>query len=170
VLLEQAEQVRARIASNGRRILDHRRVHGAGVGLMIFLPMVGITEQAHADGYLARSPAFRAPSNRSPGGTDRHRGRPRAGRPARRLHRRLPGPLPRHTASPIRCAGPRRRPDADVDGAAFTAERDRILADTVRPAVAAYREVLASEVRPHGRPVDKPGLCWLPGGEEIYAT
>ena len=30
--------------------------------------------------------------------------------------------------------------------------------------------MLAAEVAPHGRPEDRPGLCWLPGGEDHYAT
>jgi uncharacterized protein (DUF885 family) len=51
-----------------------------------------------------------------------------------------------------------------------TAERDRLLDDLVRPAFAKYRQVLADEIAPHGRPDDKPGLCWLPDGEAAYAA
>jgi uncharacterized protein (DUF885 family) len=49
-----------------------------------------------------------------------------------------------------------------------TAERDRLLTDAVRPAFAQYREVLDTEIAPHGRPDEKPGLCWLPGGDDAY--
>ncbi|CAM4059733.1 DUF885 domain-containing protein [Kibdelosporangium persicum] len=49
-----------------------------------------------------------------------------------------------------------------------TAERDRLLTDAVRPAFARYREVLDQEIAPHGRSDDKPGLCWLPGGDAAY--
>nr|WP_042194893.1 DUF885 domain-containing protein [Kibdelosporangium sp. MJ126-NF4]CEL21228.1 protein of unknown function DUF885 [Kibdelosporangium sp. MJ126-NF4]CTQ96205.1 protein of unknown function DUF885 [Kibdelosporangium sp. MJ126-NF4] len=48
------------------------------------------------------------------------------------------------------------------------AERDRVLRDEVRPAFTRYREVLRDEVEPHGRPDEKPGLCWLPGGDAAY--
>jgi uncharacterized protein (DUF885 family) len=49
-----------------------------------------------------------------------------------------------------------------------TVERDRLLDGVVRPAFATYRQVLVEEIAPHGRPQDKPGLCWLPDGEEAY--
>ncbi|MCS7476312.1 DUF885 domain-containing protein [Umezawaea endophytica] len=49
-------------------------------------------------------------------------------------------------------------------------ERDRLLADEVRPAFAAYRDFLVAEVEPHGRPDDRPGLCALPGGDVAYAN
>jgi uncharacterized protein (DUF885 family) len=38
----------------------------------------------------------------------------------------------------------------------------------VRPAFAAYRQVLADEMRQHGRPDDRVGACWLPEGDELY--
>ncbi|MET0133991.1 MAG: DUF885 domain-containing protein [Kibdelosporangium sp.] len=49
-----------------------------------------------------------------------------------------------------------------------TAERDRLLADVVRPAFVEYREILGKEIAPHGRPDEQPGLCWLPGGDGAY--
>ncbi|XVS65207.1 DUF885 domain-containing protein [Actinosynnema sp. CA-299493] len=50
---------------------------------------------------------------------------------------------------------------------AFDAERARLLADVVRPAFAAYRDVVAGI---QGRPDDRVGLGWLPGGEAMYAA
>ncbi|MEV4317906.1 DUF885 domain-containing protein [Actinocrispum sp. NPDC049592] len=47
-------------------------------------------------------------------------------------------------------------------------ERDRLLAEVVRPAFARYREVLATELAPRGRPDTEPGLCWLPDGDRAY--
>jgi uncharacterized protein (DUF885 family) len=64
---------------------------------------------------------------------------------------------------------PLRRPVPPGDAAAFVAARDRVIDEVVRPAVVRYRDVLATEVLPHGRPADRPGLCYLPGGDEIYA-
>ena len=45
-----------------------------------------------------------------------------------------------------------------------------MLADVVRPAFATYRDVLINEVLPTGRPADRPGLSWLPGGDVAYAA
>ncbi|HEY3470393.1 MAG TPA: DUF885 domain-containing protein [Amycolatopsis sp.] len=47
---------------------------------------------------------------------------------------------------------------------------DRLVADVVRPALARYREFLATEVAGRGRPDDQPGLCWLEDGEAHYAA
>lgn len=57
-----------------------------------------------------------------------------------------------------------------TDPDAFAAERDRLLADAVIPALTAYRDVLKDEMRPAGRPDDKVGVCYLPNGSGIYAT
>ncbi|MEU4523275.1 DUF885 domain-containing protein [Amycolatopsis sp. NPDC024027] len=48
--------------------------------------------------------------------------------------------------------------------------RDRLVTEVVRPALAGYREFLASEVAGQGRPDDRPGLCWLEDGEAHYAA
>jgi uncharacterized protein (DUF885 family) len=48
-------------------------------------------------------------------------------------------------------------------------ERARVVRDAVRPAFAAYRDVLAGEILPSGRPDERAGVCWLPDGAEIYA-
>ncbi|MFI8304067.1 DUF885 domain-containing protein [Streptomyces sp. NPDC085927] len=50
------------------------------------------------------------------------------------------------------------------------AERDRLIDERVRPAFAAYREVLDTGLAPRGRSQERPGLCHLPDGEEHYAT
>lgn len=50
------------------------------------------------------------------------------------------------------------------------AERDEIVDALVRPAFGRYRDVVADEIAPHGRPPERPGLCWLPDGEAGYAA
>jgi uncharacterized protein (DUF885 family) len=40
--------------------------------------------------------------------------------------------------------------------------------EVVRPAFARYRDGIATDIAPHGRPPEKSGVCWLPDGEEIY--
>jgi uncharacterized protein (DUF885 family) len=58
----------------------------------------------------------------------------------------------------------------DGPGADFARERDRLLADSVRPAYARYRDFLATEVKPRSLPEEQAGLCWLPGGAGRYAA
>ena len=58
--------------------------------------------------------------------------------------------------------------EQDLHDPVLEAERRRLLTDVVHPALRRYREVLAHEIAPHSRPADKPGLCWLPGGRDIY--
>jgi uncharacterized protein (DUF885 family) len=48
--------------------------------------------------------------------------------------------------------------------------RDRLVAGEIRPAVLRYRDFLATEIAGHGRPDDRPGLCWLENGEAAYAS
>ena len=53
---------------------------------------------------------------------------------------------------------------------ALESERRRLLLEVVYPALRGYRGVLESEIAPHGRPPERPGLCWLPAGREIYRS
>ena len=59
---------------------------------------------------------------------------------------------------------------SDPEGASdeFAAAQGTVLDQVVRPAILRYREVLESQILPSGRPDEKPGLCWLPGGEDMY--
>ncbi len=56
-----------------------------------------------------------------------------------------------------------------VDVAAWRARFARVVEDEIRPGMAAYRDVLRDEVAPVAKPDDKPGLCWLPDGDDAYA-
>ncbi len=53
---------------------------------------------------------------------------------------------------------------------AWRAELVDIVESDIRPALGRYRRVLAEELVPAARPDDKPGLCWLDDGAELYAT
>lgn len=55
------------------------------------------------------------------------------------------------------------------DAAAWEGARDDLVAGTVRPALARFAEAL-HELSGRGRPDDKPGLCHLPGGGDVYAA
>jgi uncharacterized protein (DUF885 family) len=79
--------------------------------------------------------------------------------------------LDRHLAAPD--DDPFRAPVATLDGAAGEQARSDVdgeLAASVRPALRRYRDLLAERVLPAGRDDDHPGLCHLPGGDEIYRT
>ncbi|QDP77736.1 DUF885 domain-containing protein [Nocardia otitidiscaviarum] len=59
----------------------------------------------------------------------------------------------------------------DWDGeSAWRAELAEVARDVIRPAFAAYRTALATELLPVARPDDRPGLSWLgDDGADIYA-
>jgi uncharacterized protein (DUF885 family) len=64
--------------------------------------------------------------------------------------------------------GTTRLPDG-VDAEAWRARMVEAIQTAVRPGLAAYRDVLRDEIRPHARPDDRAGLCWLPDGADAYA-
>jgi uncharacterized protein (DUF885 family) len=64
-------------------------------------------------------------------------------------------------------SGIRRVLDASVDGE-FARSQDELLETEVRPAMARYRDSLAAEILPTGRPDERPGICWLPDGADLY--
>jgi uncharacterized protein (DUF885 family) len=137
------------------------------VAVLMFLPMTTISEPAHADDYLARLAGVPAMLEAV---AERHRAGIAAGRrPVRRLALAAVGHLDRVLAEVD--SDPLRRPQPTAEAQAdprFGDERDRLIADVVRPALGRYREVIASEVAPSGRDDDRAGVCQLPGGEEIY--
>jgi uncharacterized protein (DUF885 family) len=56
-----------------------------------------------------------------------------------------------------------------VDADAWRARMIAAIEESIRPGMAAYRDVLRDEVLPRARPDDRAGLCWLDGGAESYA-
>jgi uncharacterized protein (DUF885 family) len=44
------------------------------------------------------------------------------------------------------------------------------VSNAIRPAFRRYCDALGAEVLPQARATDRPGLCWLPGGEQIYLS
>ena len=134
--------------------------------LLNLLPMTVLPDAEHAESYLARLNAI-------PGYlgavAQRHRaGVARGLRPVAHLVQAAVAHLDRYLAD--QSADPLRRPKGPEGADRFAAERDRVLAEVVRPAFATYREVLASEMAAHGRSEEQPGLSWLPDGERIYAA
>jgi uncharacterized protein (DUF885 family) len=165
VVRQMAEAVRDQYTARMTEYTITDSMFAPAVELLSMLPMVGLGEPAHADAYLMR---LRRLPEALAAIADRHRAGMAARRlPVKRLVEAAVAYLDRYLADPD--ADPLRRPQPPGDATAFGAERDRLLADVVRPAVARYREVLAIEVAPHGRPEERPGMCWLPDGPVYYA-
>ena len=61
-------------------------------------------------------------------------------------------------------------PPEGIDVEAWTARLREVLDREVRPAMAAYRDVLRDDVLPQARPDDKVGLCFVPDGDAAYAA
>lgn len=168
VIVAQAEAVLDELAARRVEYTVTAYFAAPAAQLLFGLPMIGILEPAHAAGYLAR---LRAVPRMLAVLADRHRAGVAAGRlPVRRLVDAAVAHLDRHLGQAA--DNPLRRPEptagGTVDVAAYVAERDALIHGVVRAAFARYRTVLADEIAPHGRPDDRPGLCWLPAGEESY--
>lgn len=177
-MTDQERITRAVILQQGRVILERVGIgaveytvtsyfSSAAVEVLYLMPRVAITDDTRAAGYLHRLAAL-------PGYlatiAERHRNGIAAGRvPVAYQVEAAVDHLDRYLADPE--ADPLRKPEPpDGPGAdAFRAERDHLLDQLVRPAFAAYRDVLRDEIAMHGRPSDRPGLCYLPGGDDTYA-
>jgi uncharacterized protein (DUF885 family) len=60
-------------------------------------------------------------------------------------------------------------PDVLPDGDRWAADVRDVIEGDVRPAIAAYRDLLRDELLSEARPEDRAGLRWIPGGDEAYA-
>ncbi len=81
------------------------------------------------------------------------------------LDAQLDAPL---SDDPIVAAVP--APPADVEEAAWRERVAAVVEQDVRPALAAYRDVLRDEVLPVARPDDRCGISWLDDGASSYAA
>ncbi|WP_298181521.1 DUF885 domain-containing protein [Saccharomonospora sp.] len=134
--------------------------------LLTLLPMVGINTPEEGRAHLDRLAAIPAYLQQV---AERHRAGVAAGRtPVAHLVQAAIDHLDRYLADPANDPLLRQSPPAGDED--FASRRERVLADVVRPAFAAYRDVLRDELLTHGRPEDRPGLCHLPEGEEIYSA
>jgi uncharacterized protein (DUF885 family) len=139
---------------------------GPAAALLTYLPMATLSTQAQADAFLERLrgvPAYLARV------ADRHRLGATAGRlPVRRLLEAAVAHLDRYLADPA--GDPLLRPLPSDPGNVFTARRADLVENLARPAIAKYRAVLADELADHARTDERPGLCWLPGGDAAYVA
>ena len=156
--------------STSARILEHTvsdSFTSPSHELLVSLPLVPVSDAGQAEGYLRRLGAV---PRYLTAVADRHRAGLAAGRsPVAHLVAAAVGRLDRYLAEPD--GDPLRRPGpATGTPGDFGGRRDRLLAEVVRPAVAGYRWMLASELAGRSRPPQRPGLCWVPGGGLAYAA
>jgi uncharacterized protein (DUF885 family) len=131
--------------------------------LLVELPVVTLSDESRARGFLARLAAIGSYTEEVI-----ERQRAAAAKellPAEFLVDAGIAYLDRYLTDP---AGDPLRLEPDVDVTGFVAERDRLLEEVVRPAFRRYRDFLADELKPKALTPDRPGLCWLAGGEEKY--
>jgi uncharacterized protein (DUF885 family) len=139
---------------------------GPAAGLLTTLPMLSLADEDKAHAYLTR---LRAVPEYLAATSERHREGVAAGRvPVAHLVQAAIYHVNRYLGAPEGDALRRPQPPEGI-AESFAAERDRVLDEVVRPAFAAYRDVLVNEIAQHGRPTDKVGLTWLPEGDELYA-
>jgi uncharacterized protein (DUF885 family) len=165
------------VAADGADVADARRPEwqvtdlweGPAAAVLLYLPMVSVSEPAHAGAYADRLRSL--PGYLGMAG-ERHLAGIEAGRlPVARLVRAVVAQIENYLAAPD--ADPLRAVElpAGWDGAdRFGRELDGVLADVVRPAFGRYRDRLADAIEPHGRGDGQVGLCWLPDGEALYRT
>ena len=59
-------------------------------------------------------------------------------------------------------------PEAWDDSESWRAEMADAVRDVLRPAFARYGDVFTTELQPVARPDERPGLCHIPDGDELY--
>ena len=145
-------------------------IFGSQASLPVRIPKLTIPDAGVAEGFLGK---YRGIAAYFRDLADRHREGVANGRtPAdfavrqtvEQVDRWLDGPV---SDDPLlHTAEPRGVDDPDE----WRGRLQKIIERDVRPAMASYRDTLRDHVQPHARPNDKPGLCWVAGGDEAYAA
>jgi len=157
--------------------LDEQRLaelavnHAVGIQAMIpvAIPQFPLTEPEHA---MAMPAKFRAMAKSFDDFSARLQEGVAAGRtPMRSTARKTVEQIDTFLATPLEDDRhlALRSPQGWDGEAAWREEMTGIVSDVLRPAYRRWRDTIADEVIPAARPDDKPGLSWLPDGEETYA-
>ena len=163
--------------TSNSRLLSHRAAemavsHTIGIQaiLPVQIPQYPLTEPQHAQAMPAR---FRGIATAFDAATDRLRDGLAAGRtPIRSTAEKTIAQVDRYLAAALDDdALLRLKSPANWDGEpGWRASMERVVADEVRPAIKKWRDMIEAEVLPAGRSDDKPGLCHLSGGDDMYAA
>jgi uncharacterized protein (DUF885 family) len=139
---------------------------GPAATMLTYMSMTALSSRTDADAYLDRLRAVPAYLEAVLG---RHRLGAAAGRvPVRRLVDATVSHLDRYLGDPH--GDPLLRPAPPEDGHGFGERRAHLVENVVRPALARYRAGLVEDIAEHARPDERPGLCWLPGGDSAYTA
>ncbi|WP_340682379.1 DUF885 domain-containing protein [Amycolatopsis coloradensis] len=161
VVAHHAESLLTRLDSRLTEFVLADQMAAEGTGVLSWLPQLEPSGEQAEEDYLARLAAF---PEFFAALADRHRAGIAAGRtPVERAVRGAIDHVDRFLATE---PNPLLVPPLTGDRAE---RRRRLFTEKVRPALVAYREVLAREIAGRGRSDDRPGLCWLDGGKESYA-
>jgi uncharacterized protein (DUF885 family) len=160
VVVQQAEAVITQLDARVVEFTLADPMFATGISHLFFLPQLTPSGERAEEDYLTRLAALPAFYDAL---AQRQRDGLRAGRtPVDRMAHNAVAFLDRYLAQ------------AELFTQPLTGDRgerrDRLVAEVVRPAVTRYREFLATEIAGHGRPDDRPGLCWLEDGEAHYAA
>jgi len=143
-------------------------IFGPQVGIPITVPMLGLPDaevaEAMLDKYAAIGQYYRDLAERQRAGVAKGRSTAAfaVADSIAQIDEILAGPVDGdsllHTKEP-----------AGVDVADWRARLALVVEKEIRPAMAAYRDVLRDEVLPIARPDEQAGLNWIDGGDDAYA-
>jgi uncharacterized protein (DUF885 family) len=162
---------RAELAARWPELTVSATMSGIQTAVLGLVPKVALTTSEAAAAYLERCARLAGcldqAGDRLRAGLANGRTPPALGVRAaiRQLDAYLAGPVP---DDPLLTPAP---PDGLDGPAGWTGWRDRlagIVAGSVRPAMARYRDLLAGQVLERARPDDRCGLVHVPGGEAGY--
>jgi uncharacterized protein (DUF885 family) len=161
VIEEQAEAVRHRIDARAVEYTITNHFVAPAARVIHYLPRVPIADSVQAEAYVSRLSQFSAYLSAA---GQRHVDGADAGRlPVSRLVQGAIEQLDR--AVGVGDADPLLDPLRDMP---LYAEKARSLLESdIRPALGRYRTVI-EKLAPHARPDERPGLCWITGGEAMY--
>lgn len=132
--------------------------------LLIALPNVPMDSEARRSGYLERLAAVPSYLEQA---AARHRDGVKTGR--RSIGRGVQGAIKQidEVLEDPDLGGIRRAVDDD-HGNGFATDQSRLIETALRPSLHRYRDVLQNEILPTARPDERPGICWLPDGAQMY--
>src|SRR5690606_20803090 len=146
------------------------RMRGADAGLLMLAGQLRAAEPEHARMAVRRIPAIAAMLDQA---AERYTAGLAAGRtPAEINVRRSLNQLEKYLQTPLE-SDPfvnLTAPEGWDGTEAWRAELADAVRHSLRPAFERYRAVYTGELLPAARPDDRPGLCHLPDGPEIYQT
>ncbi len=131
---------------------------GIASAILTFLPYASVASADDRTRYVEACAAAAGALDASSG--ELRRGRAAGRLPVRRLVERSIAQIDAYLATPV----------ADDRFVATLSDVEDIVRERLRPALARYRDDLVEVVHATARPDERPGLAYVPGGDEMYAS